>query len=103
MSTVDDEFRKQIATSMNYTPKSFFSHEYETLKALCEAIIPADVASGGAIEAGVPEFIDFTASENSDYQLQLVAGLNWLDDTCVERYGEWFLACALRNSRKFST
>jgi len=77
---------------MNYTPRSFSSHEYETLKALCEAIIPADVASGGAIEAGVPEFIDFIASQNRDYQLQLVTGLNWLDAACVERYGESFIA-----------
>jgi len=60
---------------------------------LCEAIIPADPESGGAIEAGVPELIDLIASQNEDYQLQLVAGLNWLDAACVERYGESYLAC----------
>jgi gluconate 2-dehydrogenase gamma chain len=78
---------------MNCTPRSLSTHEYETLKALCQAIIPADVASGGAIEAGVPEFIDLIASQNKDYQLQLVDGINWLNDICVERYGESFLVC----------
>jgi gluconate 2-dehydrogenase subunit 3-like protein len=78
---------------MNYTPRSFSSRDYETLKVLCQAIIPADIASGGAIEAGVPKFIDLIASQNGDYALQLVAGLKWLDNACVERYGESFLAC----------
>ena len=93
MSTVDDEFRKQIATSMNYTPRSLSLHAYETMKTLCDTIIPTDSESGGAIEAGVPELIDLIASQNEDYQLQLVAGLNWLDAACVERYGESYLAC----------
>ena len=35
-----------------YTLKFFSSHQYKTLQALCQAIIPADQDSGGAIEAG---------------------------------------------------
>jgi len=60
---------------MNYTPRSLSLHAYETMKTLCDTIIPTDSESGGAIEAGVPELIDLIASENEDYQLQLVAGL----------------------------
>ena len=32
-------------------------------RALCDAIIPPDQKSGGAVEAGAPEFIDLLSSE----------------------------------------
>jgi gluconate 2-dehydrogenase gamma chain len=85
---------------MNYAPISFSSHDYETLKVLCESIIPADISSGGAIEAGVPEFIDLIASQNRHYQQELISGVAWLDDTCVERYGELFLECSSAQQKK---
>jgi hypothetical protein len=56
-------------------------------------IIPADIETGGAIEAGVPEFLDLIASENKDYQLQLGGGIMWLDSTCIERYGQTYISC----------
>jgi gluconate 2-dehydrogenase gamma chain len=93
MQTSDGELRKPGSTSLSYAPRFFSSHEYETLKLLCDTIIPADRESGGAIEAGVPELIDLIASQNEDYQLELVAGLNWLDSACTDRYRESYLAC----------
>jgi len=60
---------------------------------LCKAIIPPDQESGGAVEAGAPEFIDLLSSENKDLQLQLGGGIMWLDATCSERYGETYLQC----------
>jgi hypothetical protein len=76
-----------------YKPKFFPSNQYQTLRALCQAIIPADAETGGAIEAGAPEFIDLLTSENPDYQLTLGGGIAWLDATCVSRYGNVFLQC----------
>src|SRR6202023_4333526 len=67
------------AATKVYAPKFFPTHEYKTLQALCQTIIPADSASGGAIEAGAPEFIDLLTSENPDYQLKLGGGLMWVD------------------------
>src|SRR5215469_16059074 len=64
-----------------YTPKFFDAHQYKTLQSLCETILPADKDSGGAIEAGAPEFIDLLTSENTEYQDQLGDGLKWLDAT----------------------
>jgi gluconate 2-dehydrogenase gamma chain len=61
------------ATASRYKPKFFSAHQYKTLQALCQAIIPADEHIGGAIEAGAPEFIDLLTSENSEYQLKLGA------------------------------
>jgi hypothetical protein len=82
---------KAAAAAGKYTPKFFTAPQYETLRALCQAIIPADAECGGAIEAGAPEFIDLLASENRDYQARLGGGLIWLDATCQQRYGKPYL------------
>jgi hypothetical protein len=88
------EAEKADAKAGAYTPKFFDAHAYKTLQALCETILPADADSGGAIEAGAPEFIDLLTSENTDYQLKLGGGLKWLDSTCATRYGKSWLDCA---------
>ena len=79
---------------VKYKPKFFPAHQYETLTALCSMIIPGDEHSGGAVEAGAPEFIDLLTSENNEYQLILGGGLIWLDSACVDRHGRTFLECA---------
>jgi hypothetical protein len=76
-------------------PKFFSSQQYSMLCGLCGAIVPADEDCGGAEEAGAPEFIDLITSENNEYQAMLGPGLNWLDETCVKRYGNGYLACNL--------
>jgi len=57
---VHQAVRKEKAASPagKYTPKYFSAHQYETLNWLCDVIIPKDDHSGGAVEAGAPEFID---------------------------------------------
>jgi len=77
-----------------YAPKFFNAGDYKTLQSLCEAIIPADSDSGGAVEAGAPEFIDLLTSENDEYQKSLGGGVKWLDGTCHTRYGKGYLECA---------
>jgi hypothetical protein len=84
---------KSAAPSGNYTPKYFSAPQYATLIALCDAIIPKDDKSGGAVEAGAPEFMDLLTSENENYQLRLGGGLFWLDGFCTDRYGTVFLQC----------
>jgi len=77
----------------SYQPKFFPDHQYRTLAKLCDAILPADEHSRGAIEAGAPEFIDLLTSENKEYQLQLGGGMMWLDGLCTDRYGAVYLDC----------
>jgi hypothetical protein len=84
---------KASAPSGKYTPKYFTPHQYETLSSLCESIIPKDEKSGGAIDAGAPEFIDLLTSENESYQLRLGGGLYWLDGFCADRYTAPYLSC----------
>src|SRR5271166_6184940 len=83
-----------------YAPKFFSPQRYKTLQALCQAIIPADSDSGGANEAGAPEFIDLLTSENPDYQLKLGGGMMWLDSTCQDRYGNVFLDCTPQQQKE---
>jgi gluconate 2-dehydrogenase gamma chain len=87
--------QKEKSASMpgKYAPKYFSAHPYETLKSLCDTIIPKDEHSGGAVEAGAPEFIDLLTSENERYQIALGGGLMWLDNFCTDRYGKTYLEC----------
>jgi gluconate 2-dehydrogenase gamma chain len=82
---------KAASASGAYTPKFFSAQQYETLRALCQAIIPSEDEAGGAIEAGAPEFLDLITSENQDFQLQLGGGIMWLDSSCTDRYGRTYL------------
>jgi gluconate 2-dehydrogenase gamma chain len=84
---------KTASPAGKYLPKYFTPHQYETLTALCDAILPKDEKSAGAVEAGAPEFIDLLTSENEEYQLALGGGLLWLDSLCIDRYNNVFLAC----------
>lgn len=87
------EAQKAASLGGGYSPKFFSARQYETLRVLCQAIIPADEEIGGAIEAGAPEFIDLLSSENPELQLQLGGGIMWLDSTCSERYRHRYLEC----------
>jgi hypothetical protein len=84
---------KAASPAGKYTPKYFSASQYAALLALCDTIIPRDEKSGGAVEAGAPEFIDLLTSENPEYQLKLGGGLFWLDGFCTDRYGSIFLEC----------
>ena len=84
---------KAAAPAGKYTPKYFTARQYEAILSLCDAIIPKDEKSAGALEAGAPEFIDLLTSENDEYQLALGGGLMWLDTHCIDQYGNVFMGC----------
>jgi hypothetical protein len=91
---------KAAAPAGVYAPKFFSPKDYKTLRALCQAIIPADSECGGAMEAGAPEFIDLLTSENPEYQLKLGGGVMWLDGECDDRYGKPYLECAQEQQKE---
>jgi gluconate 2-dehydrogenase gamma chain len=86
--------QEKQAHAGKYQPKFFPAPQYQALSSLCDAILPADDRSGGAVQAGAPEFIDLLTSENKDYQLRLGGGLMWLDGLCTDRYGFTYLSCS---------
>lgn len=85
---------KAVAPAGKYNPKYFTAKQYETVTWLCDTIIPRDEKSGGAVEAGAPEFIDLLTSENEAFQLRLGGGLMWLDNYCADHYEKTFMECA---------
>ena len=91
---------KAASTAGKYTPKYFTARQYETLKSLCDTIIPKDDHSGGAVEAGAPEFIDLLTSENEEFQGKLGGGMMWLENFCGDRYGKNYLDCTLEDRTK---
>ena len=84
---------KAATPAGKYAPKYFTAKQYEALTWLCDAIIPKDEKSGGALEAAAPEFIDLLTSENLDYQAALGGGVMWLDLHCIDQYGKVFMEC----------
>lgn len=88
------ESEKAASPNGTYVPKYFSSHQYETLRVLCDIILPKDERSGGAVEGGAPEFIDLLTSENEEYQIRLGGGLVWLDSHCADSYDKTFLQAA---------
>jgi hypothetical protein len=80
---------QQAGTS--YAPQFFTAHEYETVQLLSDIIIPADDRSGGAKDAGVPEFMDFTMVDQPTRQVAMRGGLAWLDLECQRRFDTTFV------------
>jgi gluconate 2-dehydrogenase gamma chain len=82
-----------------FTPAFFTAHEYATVRLLADLIIPRDARSGGASDAGVPEFMDFLLAEEpklpeaSRRQTAMRGGLAWLDLECQRRFDATFVAC----------
>jgi hypothetical protein len=62
-----------------YKPRLFQPSEWETLKKLCELIVP------GASQGGAAEYIDLLASNNRDLEAIWTGGLAWLDHTMQDR------------------
>ena len=91
---------KALAPAGKYAPKYFTPKQYEMILSLCDTIIPKDEKSGGAIEAGAPEFIDLLTSENENYQLALGGGLMWLDTHCIDQYGKTYMEVPLEQRKE---
>src|SRR5664279_6533209 len=47
-----------LSAASLYSPKYFTAEEWTFINAACARLIPDDEAGPGALEAGVPEFID---------------------------------------------
>jgi hypothetical protein len=62
-----------------YIPKALTAHEYSTLDALAEWIVPGAHANGSA------QFIDFLCHATDDMKVIFTGGLAWLDDAMRKR------------------
>lgn len=91
---VSDTRRTRAETGAAYEPKFFTAHEYATVAALADLIIPRDERSGSATESGAPEFMDFMLNDRpGDNQVTVRGGLAWIDNECRHRYNHVFVDC----------
>ncbi len=73
--------------------EDFFSdHELVTIAVLCDIILPGDHPNGGALDAGVPDFVEFMAKERENYKVPLRGGVMWLDNYAIDQYGANFVS-----------
>ena len=88
------------ASNQPYKPRFFTAHEYATVVALGDMIIPRDSRSGSASDAGAPEFIDYIIAEQPERQTAIRGGLGWLDAECLTRADKTFVNCSDADRRK---
>jgi hypothetical protein len=82
------------ATAKPFVPKFFTATEFRLVRVLADIVIPKDERSGGAMDAGVPEFMDFMMIDQPARQVAMRGGLAWLDVECQRRFDKIFLNCA---------
>lgn len=84
-----------------YKRNVFNDHEWETVKVLCDLIIPADERSSSAAQAGVPEFMDdWLNFKGGKLKTEILGGLAWLDMECNRKFGHDFVACTAAQKKK---
>jgi hypothetical protein len=77
-----------------FQPKVLDPPQWQTLRVLCDLIIPADQISGSATQAGVPEFIDdWLDFKGGNLLAEIGGGLTWLDTECTRSFTHHFIDC----------
>lgn len=103
---------EDVSDKAPYQPLFFSEPQYRLVSRLADMIIPAD-DSPGALEAGVPEFIDFMIANRvpvsdrgdirstqdaiergSEEQTKFVDGLGWIDARSFSEFGHEFAGCS---------
>lgn len=73
-----------------HAEKFFDAHEMATISILADMIIPKDEKSGGALDAKVPDFIEFIVKDIPSHKTPMRGGIKWLDLQCLNRYQQPF-------------
>jgi gluconate 2-dehydrogenase gamma chain len=84
-----------------FQPKVLDPHQWQTVRVLCDLIIPADQVSGSATQAGVPEFIDdWLDFKGGNLLAEIRGGLAWLDAQCNRSFGHNLLDCSSEQQKQ---
>jgi len=76
---------------LGWQPKLLTPEQAQTLSRTCDLLLPG-TETAGAVEAGVPEWIDLNASlAPAAERLTLIGGLTWLDDRSTKLHGSRFV------------
>ncbi len=66
-------------------------HELVTIAVLCDIILPSDHPNGGALDAGLPDFVEFMVKDRERYKLPVRGGIGWLDNYAIDEFGADFI------------
>ena len=80
---------RQMAALSTLSP-----HEYRTVERLADLIIPVESGAPGALEAGVPAWIDMLAGVNDQLKTIYVDGVAWLDAAAKRRGSASFVTAS---------
>ena len=84
--------KRERATGESFEPAFFTAAEFALVGVLADMVIPRDARSGGALDAGVPEFMDFMMTDKPDRQVAMRGGLAWIDAASRRMHGADFVA-----------
>lgn len=74
-----------------FAEQYFREHELVTIAVLCDIILPSDHPNGGALDAGLPDFVEFMVKDRENFKLPIRGGISWLDSYSIEQYGANFI------------
>jgi hypothetical protein len=95
-----------VLSGPGYKRQTFDDHQWETVKVLCDLIIPADDRSGSATQAGVPEFLDdwiayrIDQDGNENLKATIFGGLMWLDRESNAKFGQDFVKASVDQQKQ---
>ncbi len=78
--------------SAGAAPKALSLEQFRTLERLADLIIPVENGKPGALQAGVPSWIDALLNVNEELKSRYVTGLAWLDRTMTATHGTAFVS-----------
>ena len=81
------------------TDQFFNMHELDTVGVLCALILPANEKFGSALDAGVPDFIEFMAKDIPELQTTLRGGLMWLDHKTNTEFNIEFMSATTEQQK----
>jgi hypothetical protein len=78
------------AAGATAAPKAFSPPQFRALERLTDLIVPVENGTPGALQTGVPAWIDALVSVNEDLKSKYVTGLAWLDTTMTAQHKTTF-------------
>jgi gluconate 2-dehydrogenase gamma chain len=88
------DLHAQLRSAGATAPKALTPQQFRTLERLTDLIIPVDNGKPGALQAGVPAWIDALLNVNADLKSRYTTGLAWLDTTMTTQHQTAFVTAA---------
>lgn len=82
---------EKLSDAKLFAETYFREHELITIAVLCDIILPNEHPHGGALDAGLPDFVEFMVKDRVRYKLPVRNGIAWLDSHCIENFAADFI------------